>query len=120
MYTNADTLTNKMPELKAQIAENQPLIIAVTEVIPKDYRTLVQKAEIKVSDDYDVFPENISNKGRGITIQTHKSLEAQEVNFSTMFEESLWCEVNLTGPDKLLIGCIYRSESVTKENNCNM
>ena len=33
---------------------------------------------------------NISNKGRGITVQTHKSLEAQEVSFSTVFEESLW------------------------------
>ena len=87
---------------------------------PKNYRIPVQKAEIKVSDDYEVFPEKISNKGRGITIQTHKSHEAQEVNFSTMFEESIRCEVNLTGPDKLLSGCIYRSESGTEENNCKL
>ena len=44
-----------MPKLKAQIAEHQPSVIAVTEVISKNYRIPVQKAEIKVSDDYNVF-----------------------------------------------------------------
>ena len=44
----------------------------------------------------------------------------KEVHFLKIFEESLWCEVNLTGPDRLLIGCIYSSESGTEENNCKM
>ena len=29
-------------------------------------------------------------------------------------------KLNITGSDKLLIGCIYRSESGTEENNCKM
>ena len=37
MYTNADTLTNKMPELKALVKDIQPSVIAITEVIPKNY-----------------------------------------------------------------------------------
>ena len=35
MYTNADTLTNKMPELKAFVDHHNPWIIAITEIIPK-------------------------------------------------------------------------------------
>ena len=117
MYTNADTLTNKMPELKALVKDIQPSVIAITEVIPKNYRYPVQKAETKISEDYNIFPECISNMGRGITIQIHKGIEAQEVNIQTTFEESIWCEGKLEGNDRLLIGCIYRSESGTTENN---
>ena len=35
LYTNADTLTNKMPELKALIQDHKPSVIAITEVTPK-------------------------------------------------------------------------------------
>ena len=44
MYTNADTLTNKMTKLKAYVQHHNPWIIAVTEIIPKNYRIPVQKA----------------------------------------------------------------------------
>ena len=64
MYTNADTLINKMPELKALAKDIQPSVIAITEVIPKNYQYPVQKAEIKISEDYNIFPECISNMGR--------------------------------------------------------
>ena len=77
----------------------------------KKFRFPVQKAEVKVSNEYEVFPECISNKGRGITIQVHTSLNAQEVKLTTKFEESVWCEVKLSKYKKLLIGCVYRSES---------
>ena len=40
MYTNADTLTNKMTELKAYVEHHNPCIIAVTEIIPKNYEWL--------------------------------------------------------------------------------
>ena len=89
MYTNVDIHTNKMLELKVQTAEYLPLIIAVTEVISKNYRISVQKAQITVSDDYDVFPDNTSCIGRGVTIQIHKSLKVQEVYFASAFQEFL-------------------------------
>ena len=64
LYTNADTLTNNMSEMKAIVAEHNPYIVAVTEVIPKNYRIPVQKAEIKISDEYDVFPRLYLYKGK--------------------------------------------------------
>ena len=38
-------VSNKMPELKAFLEHHKPWIIAVTEIIPKNYQ--VQKAELK-------------------------------------------------------------------------
>ena len=72
MCTNADTLTNKMPKLKTYVDHHNPWIIAITEIIPKNYRIPVQKAELKISNNYDIFPESIPSKGRGITVQVKK------------------------------------------------
>ena len=94
MYTNSDTVTNKMHELKACVENDNPWIIVITEVTSKNYRIPVQKAELEISKNYDIFPENISCKGRGITIQVHKELKPQEISFKTDFEESICCEVN--------------------------
>ena len=109
-----------MPELKALIQDHKPSVIAITEVTPKKYRFPVQKAEVKVSDEYEVFPECISSKRRGITIQVHNSLRAQETKLTTSFEESVWCEIKLSKRNKLLIGCVYRSESGSSENNSKL
>ena len=57
MHTNADTLTNKMPELKAFfVQQHNPWIIVVTEIIPNNYQILLQKAELKMSNNYDISP----------------------------------------------------------------
>ena len=80
MCTNADTLVNKMPKLIAYVEHDKPWIITVTEIIQKNYQIPVQKAELIISNNYDVFPECISSKGRGIKIQTHKDLNAHQVS----------------------------------------
>ena len=36
MYTNADTLQNKMPELISFVEHHNPWTFAVTEIIPKN------------------------------------------------------------------------------------
>ena len=82
-----------MPELKALIEEHKPSIIAITEVMPKKYRFPVQKAEVKLSDEYEVFPECISSKRRRIIIQVRSSLRAQEIKLKITFDESVWCEI---------------------------
>jgi hypothetical protein len=40
MYTNADSLSNKMTELKTIVCLERPHVIAVTEVKPKNLETL--------------------------------------------------------------------------------
>ena len=62
MYTNADTLLNKMNELKDRIAEQDPTIIAVTEVLPKNGGESILKTEYSLKG-YDMFvTPNIENR----------------------------------------------------------
>jgi hypothetical protein len=44
-------------------------------------------------------------------------VQANPVEFSSKFQESVWISVKLVGGDELLVGCIYRSNSGTNENN---
>ena len=47
MYTNADSLLNKMDELRRDIQAKDPDIIAITEVEPKKFRFPVTKGQNK-------------------------------------------------------------------------
>ena len=59
------------------------------------------------------------NDERGVAIYIHKSMEANLVNVCSNPRESIWLEIDLNNNDKLLIGCVYRSPSNTKEQNNN-
>ena len=56
---------------------------------------------------------------RGVVLYIHKSLTAFKVDIlsDSDFSESVWCEISLRDTDKLLVGCIYRSPSSSKDNN---
>ena len=77
MYTNADSFLNKIDELKnvISIREKRPLIIAVTEVKPKNWRYAIALAEVKLDEGYESFYCNLDNKeGRGVLLYVDKRL----------------------------------------------
>ena len=49
MYTNCDTLTSKICELKLAIDSNDPDIIVLSEATPKNNRYILQKSEIEIN-----------------------------------------------------------------------
>ncbi|MEW8548552.1 MAG: reverse transcriptase domain-containing protein [Candidatus Thiodiazotropha sp.] len=55
--------------------------------------------------------------GRGCIIYVKSTIPASCVNIGVDFLESVWCRIDLTGSDKLLLGCVYRSPNSTMENN---
>ena len=118
MYTNADSLLNKMDELRRDIQAKDPDIIAITEVIPKKKnRFPITKAEI-IIQGYETHTNDLgTKKGRGILIYVKNNLESNEIVFKTEFQESLWITIKMNHNDKLLFGCIYRSESLPEKNN---
>jgi len=117
-YTNADTLTNKMSELRSRIhqTKSEPDVIAITEVKPKNARYNLTESEIKI-DGYDICSNIQSPHGRGIAIYTKISLHSSETTMSTKYQESLWLKIKLKEGDHLLIGCIYRSPNSSRPNN---
>ena len=68
--------------------------------------------------DYEKYLPDKSGD-RGVMLYIHKSLTAFKVDIlsDSDFSESVWCEISLRGTDKLLVGCIYRSPSSSKDNN---
>ncbi len=48
LYTNVGSLLNKRTEREAHVAENDTDIIALTEILPQNYKYEVQKAELNL------------------------------------------------------------------------
>ena len=118
LFTNADTLTNKMAELQLRINIHKPHIIGINEVLPKFYREKIYPEQFAIKD-YEMVPHpNIeANKGRGSVLYIHKSIKFKEVKFNTSLEEGIFAEIKLKGNDTLLCACIYRRGESSEENN---
>jgi hypothetical protein len=117
LYTNADSLLNKTTELLALITDQNPDIIGVTEVVPKNAATPVIEAEITL-EGYECF-HNLVKAKRGVCLYVRKSLDpiAHDDLCNRQGEESVWCTVKLASRDSLLIGCVYRSPNSSVEND---
>ena len=92
------------------------MVIAITEVKPKNQKFLLNTAELGLSD-YDLY-HNMDKLGRGVCIYTHKTLNAKPfVSLGTNFQESIWVEITLNKKDTFLIGCVYKSPGSSGTNN---
>ena len=107
IYTNADTLTNKLDELKMIIEAKEPDIIAVTEIFLKTklFELDISSFHIKGYQRYT----NQEDSSRGVIIYCKDNLNSSSVVFDRDTIESIWTKVKLNKHDNLLIGCIYRS-----------
>ena len=86
IYTNADSLRNKMAELKTVVYKEKPHIIAVTEIKPKNFRE-IQLADFTLNGSpvgrptcMLYTPLMLLTSGRGIIIFVHESLSANAVD----------------------------------------
>lgn len=69
-------------------------------------------------DGYNLQSCNIENDtGRGVILYTHVSQDVTPLTPKTQFQEPVWLEIKLNKFEKMIVGCIYRSDSETKENN---
>lgn len=117
IYTNANSLLNKLDEFKSRFLQEKPDIKAITEVIPKNMRYVISKAELDLKA-YKLFPSSFPGKAkRGIVIYIKSTLKACEVDIDSEFSESVWIKIPLLGHDKLLFGCVYKSPSSSEEKH---
>ena len=109
-----------MTELTYKIEEENPLIIAVYEVKPKNARDRTLK-DYEIPN-YSLHPVNLENNtGRGIAVYSHCSIEKStiQIEHKFNFEEICLLEVRLRGGDVLLFGCCYRSPTATETSGDN-
>ena len=117
MYTNCDVLTNKYDELMATIKVNNPHIIMLTEIKPKNSRFCVKSSEFKIHG-YNLFTNNLQIKTtRGIAIYIKTDLEVWEYDIKIKYNEALWLKIKTNRSDYLLLGCVYRSPNSNKKSD---
>ena len=119
IYTNADSLTNKMQDLNAFLStlKDKPNIIAITEVNSKSNKSNMQLSEFGL-EGYNIFSSHVGeDKYRGILMYVDKNLISSQFEISEDFEECLFVKVKGLCEDVIPIGCIYRSPNSTVDNN---
>ena len=115
---NADTLGNKITELKARLQDKtiNPDIIVITEVKPKNNRYQVSPVDYALHD-YVMFSSNLnSNVGRGIIVYTKPDLNASDMILISPFTEFVSVKIPLSGSDSLCLLAIYKSPDTTADN----
>ena len=127
LFANADQLTTpKKDELLARIQKLKPMIVAITEVKPKNKNKDRSLIDYEL-ENYSLHPVNLDNAdtGRGIAVHIHKSLEKSvaDVTPAVNFQECCLIEIRLRGGDLMLFACCYRSPTQSEssdENNAKL
>ena len=120
MYTNIDQMTvNKMIELTKRVESERPLLVAITEVNLKVRRDTHVDINIPGYTPHRI--NETSDKGRGIAVFTHESIDKSVIQITSKisFEEACILEVRLRGGDTLLFCCCYRSPTHTDSSSIN-
>ena len=115
-------ILNKKVELSVILSDKNPDIVIFNEILPKK-RRLKKKLSNKdfKLDGYECMIRS-TTEGRGVVIYFKEFLNVQSVEVLNKFdfEECIWLRIQLKGSDSLLIGCIYRSPSSSRENNIKL
>ena len=119
LYTNIDCISNKWTELEALIYLQQPDIVGITEVFPKNQDEINLSAYTLEGFQQFVNPQFCVKNNRGTILFARSDLDVMlhdRLNNSSS-KEACWCIVGLNKTEKLLIGLVYRSPNSTEENN---
>ena len=122
MYTNADSLLNKLPELSILTADHKPHIIIVTETLPKHCLYPVQECEFQLPGYQMYTNHDRPTCKRGISAYTRNDVTATIVEILCDYNcsESLWIKIKLKHQDSILVGGIYRSPNTSPDNSGNI
>jgi len=115
LYTNANSVLNKMTELRERIHLEEIDLIGITESWANDY---VNDAELYI-EGFNMFRKDRNKiKGGGLLLYVNARLKASlnTVLTNSDFEEALWCNLQID-QQHLTVGLCYRSPASTADNN---
>jgi len=116
LFTNAQSVMNKFPELQALVSDHSPLIVGIAE---SWCTSSVEDSELCLKG-YNLFRDDCpSGIGGGGLLYLHSSLSATPCGtlFNVGFENSVWILVTLSSNEVLQIGVVYRAPSSSIMNN---
>ena len=114
--TNAQSLQYKMDELKQVIKDNDVKVVAVTESWGQEWKEATLEME-----GFNMYKKHRTDgrRGGGCVIyvsQDLKSYACKDMD-NVQGDDAIWCWVRLTNAAKILVGCMYRSPTSSRENN---
>lgn len=115
MYTNVDSLYNKLGELKTLLKDKNYDIVALTEIFPKS-QVIDYNDSIWNIPGYTLYhPSQKIFTARGCVIYTKETIQAFEIDsFDFEYIEHIQIGIH-TLESNILISCIYRSPNATNE-----
>ena len=108
MYTNADSLPNKLNELSLLSYDRKPDIIAVTEVKPKHTSNPVKPSDILIPGYLEPL-HNLARPGRGVCIYIKSGLKYKCEEEDSDFPHVIWINLEGKNSEPIRFGCAYRS-----------
>ena len=120
MYTNADSLRNKLEELKFRIEQEseRPNVICITEYKAKNCKKSIPELSEYGIEGYTLFHNGDQcNSARGVMVYVDIKMTATPVDVGGSFVESLFLNLKINNSERLLLGCMYRSPNSNTENN---
>ena len=113
LNTNAQSLQYKISELKKIIIEKEVQIIAVTESWGQSWKDAALEIE-----GFDSYRKDRTDgvRGGGCVIYVSRELRSYRCRELEGLpgEDTVWCWVKLTNESKILVGCVYRSPTVSE------
>ena len=105
LCANVDTLTNKMDELSVRVFSENPDVICLQEVLPKNtYGEIEVEIDLKING-YDMFKPN--EMKRGVITLIKKGIHTIQIEPTEHFDESVWCMILNKDSERILVGNIY-------------
>jgi hypothetical protein len=116
LYTNADSLNNKLNELQAISDLYSPKVICISETLPKSNVSNIDPNQFIISG----YTGYHTTTGRGVSIFVSSDLKAEEIEPLNTFNDAVALKLSLPNNKVLIILCIYRSPSSSEANNLNL
>lgn len=118
MYTNTDVLHNKLDELQILADNNDADIIAITETLLKNMPANTKPEDFAFS--LKGYSSIQNYKGRGLCFFIKESIDYVHIlDYDAYFDTCIFVQIK-TYADKLTLGLIYRSPSLTGDDNVQL
>ncbi len=119
MFLYKYSLPNQLNELCIRVRNDKLHIIAITEFKPKNLKYGLAESELQIQG-YNMFYNSLEKDGtRGTILYFADNLNATQVNIND-FKDHVWCKIRLNNKDQLLVGCMYKSPNIQKEQELQM
>jgi len=111
MLINSDSLSNKFDELKICVSITKPVIMALTEInlVNPMYNLASKGTTSFVMIPYLTNEEFVAIFLNSRLVNSNIPAYKDDALCSSVYSESIWCRISLSGNDCLLLGVIYHS-----------